>query len=385
MEPPPFGDGNGPAEQPLGGVYDASMEPPPFGDGNKDGLRSARMLFDASMEPPPFGDGNRDRRGRAKPRMGDASMEPPPFGDGNSIELPTTDYELALQWSHRLSAMETPLDGQPARAARDRFNGATAFRRWKLASGCIGQTAVTTLQWSHRLSAMETHETVAAKVQDPPASMEPPPFGDGNWSLRTWTTWTCACFNGATAFRRWKLKHGVPAVDSHGGASMEPPPFGDGNALGLTPHPRPVCSYEQLCMGRHMETPLASRPIPGLIASFNGATAFRRWKRYGIRRITAIRSRFNGATAFRRWKPAGAQGTDPVHGASMEPPPFGDGNFAGTFAVVAQGTASMEPPPFGDGNSSIGYLWPPATTCFNGATAFRRWKPPSMALNTPAM
>ena len=42
--------------------------------------------------------------------------------------------ELTLQWSHRLSAVETSrwlCDGTPTKWA---FNGATAFRQWKL--GC---------------------------------------------------------------------------------------------------------------------------------------------------------------------------------------------------------------------------------------------------------
>ena len=36
------------------------------------------------------------------------------------------------------------------------FNGATAFRRWKLLGGVNGWFMQSQLQWGHRLSAMET-------------------------------------------------------------------------------------------------------------------------------------------------------------------------------------------------------------------------------------
>ena len=131
------------------------------------------------MGPPPFGDGNRTVAWSAGGRT--PSMGPPPFGDGNSPRPPSTACR------------------------RSPFNGATAFRRWKLAKASFDGLQEVTLQWGHRLSAMETSPGTRA--------------GAG-----------AACsFNGATAFRRWK-------------------PAGQ-----------------------------PSRPKrPG---SFNGATAFRRWKR----------------------------------------------------------------------------------------------------------
>ena len=93
-----------------------------------------------------------------------------------------------LQWGHRLSAMET------------RFNGATAFRRWKRVRLCLTRL----LQWGHRLSAMETSPKRKGRWVQIIASMGPPPFGDGN-----------------------EAKAVKKAADK---ASMGPPPFGDGNA-----------------------------------------------------------------------------------------------------------------------------------------------------------
>ena len=106
-------------------------------------------------------------------------MEPSPFGDGNQIgSINRAQYIQPLQWSHRLSAMETAGPVLPQQR-RGGFNGATAFRRWKLEvvrahkraiAGFNGATAfrrwkprvsdmptqgILTLQWSHRLSAME--------------------------------------------------------------------------------------------------------------------------------------------------------------------------------------------------------------------------------------
>ena len=329
----------------------ASMEPPPFGDGNMTfesepgpdwpGLQWSHRLSAmetlsgglgpvhgvvASMEPPPFGDGNMhisnedplrtqlqwshrlsamETAARPVAPLGvlEASMEPPPFGDGNTTKFWTCRPSKSLQWSHRLSAMETRARPaariaqprlqwshrlsametgrrHPGRTGGGGFNGATAFRRWKPGEGgrhpdnagasmepppfgdgnAVVAIALTTeteaeLQWSHRLSAMETRgERGTLPAHHATASMEPPPFGDGNLVYR----------------------HVRPVAD---GASMEPPPFGDGN---------------RLCQ-----------------------------------------------TSRRAWK-----------AASMEPPPFGDGNMIGRPLATGTRHASMEPPPFGDGNCS---------------------------------
>ena len=110
-----------------------------------------------------------------------------------------------LQWGHRLSAMET--SPQVSRTWRPlaTFNGATAFRRWKLAAIAALALVFVLLQWGHRLSAMETMKTL-------------------------WRAAKCRCsFNGATAFRRWKLEYRPPLRVPDAEPSMGPPPFGDGN------------------------------------------------------------------------------------------------------------------------------------------------------------
>ena len=134
MGPPPFSDGNGPLGHPFDFFLLASMGPPPFGDGTRAELvpkLPAHVL--ASMGPPPFGDGTRAELVPKLPAHVLASMGPPPFGDGNSV--------ACGRW--------------PARSRR--FNGATAFRRWK--PGLLGRGL-----WTAGY-----------------ASMGPPPFGDGNF------------------------------------------------------------------------------------------------------------------------------------------------------------------------------------------------------------
>ena len=114
-----------------------------------------------------------------------------------------------LQWGHRLSAMETAALRSPRQSPRPAFNGATAFRRWKRWAASQWNSPFGWLQWGHRLSAMET------------------PRGLPEPGLST------PCFNGATAFQRWKHRAGRPRCGREYPASMGPPPFGDGNAACL--------------------------------------------------------------------------------------------------------------------------------------------------------
>ena len=88
---------------------------------------------------------------------------------------------MKLQWGHRLSAMETRMD------SRERSKPMK-------------------LQWGHRLSAMETCIAWRGTGVGNDASMGPPPFGDGNRWPGMLTAATRPRFNGATAFRRWKLR-----------------------------------------------------------------------------------------------------------------------------------------------------------------------------------
>ena len=90
-----------------------------------------RHFVSASMGPPPFSDGNHPADGRHH-RLRRASMGPPPFSDGNSYADPADRRAFELQWGHRLSAME--IRRRPVRRSpRRRFNGAIAFQRWKSA------------------------------------------------------------------------------------------------------------------------------------------------------------------------------------------------------------------------------------------------------------
>ena len=169
-------------------------------------------------------------------------------------------YEL--QWGHRLSAMETSKSGRARNITSSGFNGATAFRRWKRRDSNRSQKSPPLL--GRR------------------ASMGPPPFGDGN---RT----------GPLRLMRQARK-----------ASMGPPPFGDGN---WQLNPEEHRAWLLLQWGHRlsaMETRGYRRTPVARPGSFNGATAFRRWKR----------ARLLGA----HQRP---------HAASMGPPPFGDGNVLG--------------------------------------------------------
>ena len=158
----------------------------------------------ASMGPPPFGDGKpRYRPDIRFPTC--ASMGPPPFGDGKALPpLSHIPSHMQLQWGHRLSAMESHPTGNLVIGHGYASMGPPPFGDGKGLGPLDGGS-------------------------EPVASMGPPPFGDGKLGPATRKSARSRCFNGATAFRRWK-----------GG------PF-----RSAQPHP-------QRC--------------------FNGATAFRRWK-----------------------------------------------------------------------------------------------------------
>ena len=87
---------------------------------------------------------------------------------------------MSLQWGHRLSVVETYLQQETAKPTAD-------------------------LQWGHRLSVVETIYRRAVREK-------------GGFR-----------FNGATAFRWWKLGQGCVSVLRRRVASMGPPPFGGGN------------------------------------------------------------------------------------------------------------------------------------------------------------
>ena len=108
-----------------------------------------------SMEPPPFGDGNVLLQGLVAAGF-KPSMEPPPFGDGNSSSWFWVNWPSSrLQWSHRPSAMETPIKSAPNESLDLPSMEPPPFGDGNL---------------SVRISANKSCVP----------SMEPPPFGDGN-------------------------------------------------------------------------------------------------------------------------------------------------------------------------------------------------------------
>ena len=127
----------------------------------------------------------------------------------------------ALQWGHRLSAVETDVLAWPLMAPV-RFNGATAFRQWKPHHQEICQAEASRFNWGHRLGSGIDGRRVRHVGN---ASMGPPPFGSGNKAHQA-VAWTAA--NGATAFRQ----HHYSVGQRERSASMGPPPFGSGNTIG---------------------------------------------------------------------------------------------------------------------------------------------------------
>ena len=238
---------------------------------------------------------------------------------------------MTLQWGHRLSAMDTRQGPAGVLAVAQRFNGATAFRRWILDRDRVMHYAILALQWGHRLSAMDTKSGRTRTLTHDRASMGPPPFGDGYWTVPgPGSPPGTPGFNGATAFRRWirvgyaedrppRLHASMgpppfgdgyapdgPQRDLAGVASMGPPPFGDGyhdRYRRFRDGPRQLQWGHRLSA---MDTAATPKRLAGVPTGFNGATAFRRWIPGGCCGMTGRSGCFNGATAFRRWIPGSA-------------------------------------------------------------------------------
>ena len=206
---------------------------------------------------------------------------PTPFGDGDKETTPHHPTAGLLQWGHR-------------------------FRRWRC--GHRGHWPVATvakLQWGQRLSANGDHPHRQNGQTRRPASMGPTPFGDGDlgqcaranvpafllqWGHRlsameiivdtAYPCWSCARFNGATAFRRWRSSCRAPA-DPGGQASMGPPPFGDGDMLKARWQTRQgAASMGPPPFGDGDRQD--SRAFGVCAPRFNGATAFRQWRCLGL-------------------------------------------------------------------------------------------------------
>ncbi len=133
-------------------------------------------------------------------------------------------------------------------------------------------------------------------------SMEPQPFGHGNAQSNRRPAGQIPSFNGATAFRPWKPWHPEVAVLmaeilqwSHSLSAMETSIYKAG-----------IYTVDDLQWSHSlsaMETCLSPAPATMPTLSFNGATAFRPWKRRNQGNHPDARlPPFNGATAFRPWK-----------------------------------------------------------------------------------
>ena len=179
-------------------------------------------------------------------------MGPPLFSDGNlpkesmkSSSGPRFNGATAFQrWKHG-----TPM---VLSAQRTGFNGATAFQRWKRPPKAAGALLSTVASMGPPLFSDGNQPILPSPEQRMGASMGPPLFSDGNTGLV------------------WPIRHDLLA-------SMGPPLFSDGNLCG----PGRAGGAAQASMG----PPLFSDGNNGNATngshgrpSFNGATAFQRWK-----------------------------------------------------------------------------------------------------------
>ncbi len=181
-------------------------------------------------------------------------MGPPPF-DGGNLAKPCGEIDLTstLQWGHRLSTVETgifnldrlgmiiasmgppPFDGGngpcPPIARCLKLPWLQWGHRLSTVETCFmlcGMAAIIWLQWGHRLSTVETATHYDMRWRVAPLQwghrLSTVETGKATWSANgCWRS-----FNGATAFRRWKLVCGPP-TDRPNPASMGPPPFDGGN------------------------------------------------------------------------------------------------------------------------------------------------------------
>ena len=228
------------------------------------------------MEPQPFGYGNDQTNtagGTYGPSFNGATAfrlwkpcyrpqdfhRPRSFNGATAFRLwkPCTTWDVrtfsvTLQWSHSLSAMETTCQAYTTRRTVS-FNGATAFRLWKpwgLGSlqrqqPCFNGATAFRL-WKPVIPSTDHSNSAGASMEPQPfgygnrlgrgldtahfgASMEPQPFGYGNFVPPQVDEGKRKRFNGATAFRLWKLAGDDAGRKIGLHASMEPQPFGYGN------------------------------------------------------------------------------------------------------------------------------------------------------------
>src|SRR5579875_2255423 len=133
------------------------------------------------MEPRPYGRGDH-LAGTQVVVLRAASMEPRPYGRGDI----TQDKALAK--------------GDIC------FNGATAIRPWRPSFTASRIEKYFALQWSHGHTAVETAAQSGRSTQNMWASMEPRPYGRGDFVDWRAGQRRAFRFNGATAIRPWRLR-----------------------------------------------------------------------------------------------------------------------------------------------------------------------------------
>ncbi len=205
MEPRPFSRGYIPIQPPLTFLGSPSMEPRPFSRGY------VKTSSEVSAQPISFNGATAFQPWIRSPlpcaaTQDTPSMEPRPFSRGY-IRKKTQTGGICVA-----------------------FNGATAFQPWILRPDGSPAQCACSLQWSHGLSAVDTPRARCGRRHNPDPSMEPRPFSRGYVALPH-------ILDDARFYLQWS--HGLSAVDTvedgvlvgwFDRPSMEPRPFSRGYA-----------------------------------------------------------------------------------------------------------------------------------------------------------
>ncbi len=187
--------------------------------------------------------------------VADASMEPRSVERGNTERTRNEPrLTMRLQWSHAQSNVETADVSARSRSGRERFNGATLSRTWKLA-GLISSVSHSQRCFNGAtLSRTWKQANVSRRyIRSLAASMEPRSVERGNSAARS-----CA--------RRMR------------GASMEPRSVERGNVADRTQIDRPAAALQWSHAQSNVETQSHCDRIASDADRFNGATLSRTWK-----------------------------------------------------------------------------------------------------------
>ena len=180
MEPRPFSRGYIPIQPPLTFLGSPSMEPRPFSRGY------VKTSSEVSAQPISFNGATAFQPWIRSPlpcaaTQDTPSMEPRPFSRGY-IRKKTQTGGICVA-----------------------FNGATAFQPWILRPDGSPAQCACSLQWSHGLSAVDTPRARCGRRHNPDPSMEPRPFSRGYVALPH-------ILDDARFYLQWS--HGLSAVDT---------------------------------------------------------------------------------------------------------------------------------------------------------------------------